>query len=200
MGAALFLCSLLLLAACESAPEAATLPAQPSPTLIPLQSPGTPVTLPPTWTPAPTSTSAPSATASPSPTITQTPQPSATFSAAALCEAWLLTSQPMPGISLPYGGFLSFLWAEGLPPDAQVILGFTHRSQAEEELLLAFPAGQLGTVLDITLLQRWGEFQWQAGIFLESYGEICPITGTFYREPWWAEPIPNPLSPPFAYN
>jgi hypothetical protein len=135
-------------------------------------------------------------TRTPTFTLTPTPVPTLTRTAADICARFTVISQPTEGAALAYGGFLGFSWANA-PPDALVVL--TLRGRDGEEITGAFrPDNNLNASFPLTSLPQVGRYTWRLTLYLEPYGEICPLEGTFIRETWWARPLENPFAPPFA--
>lgn len=156
-------------------------------------------TLPPTWTPIPTATPSQTATQTPTPTLTVSPTVTATLSAESICDNFTLVSAPEAGVSLPFAGFIAFSW-DGSPPDSLLILS-VKSTTTDSETLVQFPsAAQRNAYFELYYLPTWGTYRWTLSLFIEPYGELCPISGTFFREAWWEHPVSNPLAPPFIFR
>lgn len=191
-GAALILGGLLLAACGGSEPQVQRVN---TPSLVPL-TPVTRPTLPPAWTPTPSETPSlmPTVTAAPTqtPTFTITP----TLTAREVCQQFVLTVAPSEGVAVDYDGIIGFSW-EGAPPDSIIALSMVDHT-GEETLVQFSPDFSINTLFDLTALPTWGTYDWTLSLVLPPYGELCPQTGSFLREPWWADPFDNPLAPPFA--
>lgn len=156
-------------------------------------------TLPPTWTPAPTNTPVPTATPTVTPTITVTPSATTTLTAEEICGRFSIVSVPDEGVSLPYAGVIAFSW-DNSPPDSIVVLSLVRVKDGSEFLTQFPPEYQRNAFFELAYLPTWGAYRWTLSLFLESYGELCPVSGTFFREAWWGQPIINPLAPPFIFR
>jgi hypothetical protein len=119
-----------------------------------------------------------------------------TLSAQALCQQFQVLAQPEQGASVAYGGVIGFAW-QNAPSDSQLVLSLV--DSAGLETLFTLPP-DLGFNAEIGLLNlpTWGDYRWRLSLFSEPYGELCPVEGAFFREPWWSRPIENPLNPPFS--
>ncbi len=171
------------------------------PTMTTAQQPSTPVprnTLPPTWTPVPSLTPSHTPTVTPSPNPTITPSPTATLSRGLICQRFSLTGAPEPDASLAYNDVLGFSWG-GAPPDSRVLLQLDG-PQADPVLLEFAPETGFFSFVPLSVLPYWGTYTWRISLLLAPYGELCTDTaqGTFFREPWWQRPLPNPLAPYLA--
>jgi hypothetical protein len=159
--------------------------------------PGVAPTLPPTWTPTftPAPSDTPTMTRTPTPTVT--PSPTQTLTPNEICKTFELVGRPREGVSTSYIGTIGFGWT-GAPPDSLVVISLRH-VDSDEEVLGQFSADAgINAAIDLEALPEWGNYNWTLSLFLEPYGELCPFTGSFYRQPWWQGAIPNPLDPPFV--
>ncbi|MBZ0307420.1 MAG: hypothetical protein K8I82_15235, partial [Anaerolineae bacterium] len=133
------------------------------------------------------------------PTVTLTPTATTTLSAAAICNQFTVVSAPDEGISVAYTGLIAFSW-DNSPPDSTVVLSLVRLKDGYETLTEFPPEYQRNAYFELAYLPSWGEYRWTLSLFLEPYGELCPTSGTFFREPWWNAPIVNPLAPPFIFR
>jgi hypothetical protein len=156
-------------------------------------------TLPPTWTPIPTATATPLPTRTLTPSPTVEPSPTATIPAEVICETFEWISVPPDNASLTYVGFFSIAW-QNSPPDSIILLA-VEQVATGEELLFSFPQElNLNSYLEMPYLPDWGSYNWTASLYIDGYGALCPTSGTFFREPWWDNPIIDPLAPPFIFG
>jgi len=183
----------IFLAACTS--QASPTPPPAAPTIL-LVTPGKPPTLPPTWTPIPTPTPSQTPSPTPPPTLTASPSPTQTRAARAICQQFELLGAPAQDAVLAYDDWVAFSW-RGAPPDSLIVLSL--RNGESETLGQFLPDSGFDGVFDLLNLPKWGNYAWTLSILIESYGEICPQQGRFYREPWWQQPIQNPFNPVFMY-
>lgn len=155
-------------------------------------------TLPPTWTPAPTRTTIPTLTPTitPSPTLSLTPSP--TFTVEETCQFFRLTGSPVEGAHIDYASSIGFSW-EYAPVDSIVALSLVPAAGGDEVLIAYLPYEGFNAIFSLQQLSGWGEYQWTISVVKQIEGEMCAVSGTFIRDPWWIEPLNNPLAPPFAH-
>ncbi|MFN8373443.1 MAG: hypothetical protein U0694_11285 [Anaerolineae bacterium] len=171
----LMLALLALLAACSGTPAAPTSTVLPPTETIPfiiVTGGGERSTLPPTWTPTSTYSPIPPSY-TPSPTLTFTP--TATYTAAEVCDHFTVATKPRAGRPYLTGSSVPFLYLAEFT-DALVHISIINRETGDEQggqyPAAVTPGGSFQ-------IDEPGTYDWTIGVIMAPYDELCQQSGSF---------------------